>query len=46
MGNDIDAKIGARISKLREQNNFTLDSLAKASGISRATLSRLSLIHI
>lgn len=41
MGNDIDAKIGARIAKLREQNNFTLEGLANASGISRATLSRI-----
>ncbi len=41
MGNDIDAKLGARIAKLREQNNFTLDGLANASGISRATLSRI-----
>ncbi|QGZ39074.1 transcriptional regulator with XRE-family HTH domain [Pseudoduganella flava] len=43
MGNhdEFETKLVARLAALREQRGWSLDELAKRSGISRATLSRL-----
>lgn len=43
MGNheQFEAKLVARLAALREERGWSLDALAQASGISRATLSRL-----
>jgi transcriptional regulator with XRE-family HTH domain len=38
---DIDLRLAARLAALRQERGFSLDDLAGASGISRATLSRL-----
>ena len=37
----MDGRIGARLKELRLARNWSLDELAKMSGVSRATLSRL-----
>ena len=37
----LDSQISARLRKLRAERNWSLDELARRSGVSRATLSRL-----
>ncbi len=39
--NEIDAPLGHRLRALRTEQGWSLDELAQASGVSRATLSRL-----
>lgn len=41
MRNDIESRLAQRLATLREERALSLDELAAASGISRATLSRL-----
>ncbi|MYM89949.1 helix-turn-helix domain-containing protein, partial [Rugamonas sp. FT82W] len=41
MRNDIESRLAQRLAALREERALSLDELAAASGISRATLSRL-----
>ena len=41
MRNDIESRLAQRLATLREERGLSLDELAAASGISRATLSRL-----
>lgn len=38
---DVDTRIAARLRNLRGERGWSLDELAKSSGVSRATLSRL-----
>jgi len=38
---DVDLRIAARLSTLRQEHGWTLEALAERTGISRATLSRL-----
>ncbi|MQA40936.1 helix-turn-helix domain-containing protein [Rugamonas aquatica] len=41
MRNDIESRLAHRLAALREERGLSLDELAAASGISRATLSRI-----
>lgn len=41
MRNDVESRLAGRLAALREERGLSLDELAAASGISRATLSRL-----
>src|SRR5689334_3733725 len=38
---EIDSRLAARLSSLRQEHGWSLDELAERSGISRATLSRM-----
>lgn len=38
---DLDSRLAARLAELRAERGWSLDQLAEASGVSRATLSRL-----
>jgi transcriptional regulator with XRE-family HTH domain len=41
IADDLDSRLAARLAGLRAERGWSLDQLAEASGISRATLSRL-----
>lgn len=41
MADDLDTRLAARLAHLRAERGWSLDQLAEASGVSRATLSRL-----
>jgi transcriptional regulator with XRE-family HTH domain len=40
-GDDLDARLAARLAKLRAEHGWSLEELAQRSGVSRSTLSRL-----
>jgi len=41
LSDDLDSRLAARLAELRAERGWSLDQLAEASGVSRATLSRL-----
>jgi transcriptional regulator with XRE-family HTH domain len=41
VADDLDTRLAARLARLRAERGWSLDQLAEASGVSRATLSRL-----